>query len=107
VLDEDMLIREGGRLRRMPAAEALVRTTMARALKGEPKAVASLLILMRQVGYGADHDEGGADPLASPEIDAIVQDFIARYGINDTETASLDAGKSPPPAEVPPTKPKE
>jgi hypothetical protein len=107
VLDEDMLIREGTRLRRMPAAEALVRTTMTRALKGEPKAVASLLILIRQAGYGSDHDECGADLLATPEINAIVEDFIARYGSKETPMASEDEGKSQPPADVPPPKPKE
>ena len=105
VLNEDMQIREGGRLRRMSAIEALVRTTMARALKGEPKAVASLLMLIRQAGYGSDHDEGGADPLATPEINAIVEDFIARYSSKETPMASGDEGKSP--ADVPPTKPKE
>ena len=44
VLREDMQIREGGRLRRMPAIEALVRTTLARAFKGDPKALASLVV---------------------------------------------------------------
>ena len=107
VLNQDMQIREGGRLRRMSAIEALVRTTMARALKGEPKAVASLLMLIWQAGYGSDHDEGGADPLATPEINAIVEEFIARYGGKEAPIAGADDGKSSPAADAPPTKPKE
>jgi hypothetical protein len=107
VLNQDMQIREGGRLRRMSAIEALVRTTMTRALKGEPKAVASLLMLIRQAGYGSDHDEGGADILATPEINAIVEDFLARHGSKETPTTGADDGKSSPPADAPPTRPKD
>jgi hypothetical protein len=50
VLSEDMHIREGGRLRRMSAMEALVRTILARSFKGDPKALASLIVLLRQSG---------------------------------------------------------
>jgi Family of unknown function (DUF5681) len=50
VLSEDMQIREGGRLRRMSAGEALVRTILARAFKGDPKALASLILLARLSG---------------------------------------------------------
>jgi hypothetical protein len=64
-------------------------------------------MLIRQAGYGSDHDEGGADPLATPEINAIVEDFIARYSSKETPMASGDEGKSPLPADVPPKKPKE
>jgi len=52
-----MQIREGGRVRRVPALEALVRTTLARCLHGRSKAVASLIAIMRQSGYGPDRDE--------------------------------------------------
>jgi hypothetical protein len=56
VSNEQIQIREGDRPRRMSRIEALVRTTYTRAFK-DPKALASLIILLRQCGYGADHDE--------------------------------------------------
>jgi hypothetical protein len=78
VFSEHMQIREGGRLRRMPAIEALVRTTLARAFKGDPKAVASLIGIMRQSGYGPDRDEPTVDVLSVADQQAILADFLAR-----------------------------
>ena len=52
VSNEQIQIREGDRPRRMPRMEALVRTTFTRAFK-DPKALASLMVLLRQCGYGA------------------------------------------------------
>ena len=95
VLDEDIKIQVGGRVRRMPAIEALVRTTLAHALKREPKAVASLTMLMRQAGYGVDHDDGGADLLATPEINAVVENFVARLGRKDPGVPSGNKEGSP------------
>ena len=78
VFNEHMQIREGGRLRRMPAIEALVRTTLARAFKGDPKAVASLIGIMRQSGYGPDRDEPTVDVLSVADQQAILADFLTR-----------------------------
>jgi hypothetical protein len=78
VLNEDVLIREGGRQRRMPKLEALVRNTLAQAFKGDPKAYASLGLLMRQSGYGNDPDEVTAENLLGANYQHIVDDFLAR-----------------------------
>ena len=87
VLNEDMQIREGGRLRRMPTFEALVRTTLSRALKGDPKATASLLVLVRHCGYGTDHDEPAAELLSDLNLMAIIHDYIDREA-SEVKTAS-------------------
>ena len=50
VLSEHMQIREGGRLRRMPAMEALVRTLLARSFKGG----AALLGVPQSPGMSAE-----------------------------------------------------
>jgi hypothetical protein len=63
----------------MPRIEALVRTTFTRAFK-DPKALAALLVLLRQCGYGADHDEPAGDMLFGPDYHAIIDDFLARNG---------------------------
>src|SRR5262245_56317604 len=85
VLSEDMQIREGGRLRRMSAMEALVRTLRARAFKGDPKALASLILLARLSGL-TESDEAIADLLHGPEDDAIIDDFFARHQIRKDDT---------------------
>jgi hypothetical protein len=79
--------------------EALVRTTFTRAFK-DPKALASLIILLRQCGYGADHDEPAGDMLLGPDYDAIINDFLARNGAenaagdDEVNTAVLPTVKS-------------
>jgi hypothetical protein len=78
VLNEDMQIREGGRLRRMSAMEALVRTTLTRSFKGDPKALVSLIVIMKQSGYGPDRDEPAADLLSGSDYEAIVASYLAR-----------------------------
>src|SRR5260221_1859561 len=72
VLNEDMQIREGGRLRRMSAMEALVRTTLTRSFKGDPKALVSLIVIMKQSGYGPDRDEPAADLLSGSDYDRLL-----------------------------------
>src|SRR4029450_5437031 len=95
VLSEDMQIREGGRLRRMSAMEALVRTIRARAFKGDPKAIASLIALARLSGL-TESDEAIADLLHGPEYDAIIADFLARNGIeNAASDEPFNAPASP------------
>jgi Family of unknown function (DUF5681) len=100
VFDEQMPIREGGRLRRMPAIEALLRTLLVRAFKGDLKAMSSLIVLFRQSGYGADQDEGAADTLLAPEYEAIIADFMVRHNADRAANADVDAAKagSPPSA---------
>jgi hypothetical protein len=99
VSNEQIQIREGDRPRRMPRMEALVRTTFTRAFK-DPKALASLIILLRQCGYGADHDEPAGDMLLGPDYDAIINDFLARNGAenaagdDEVNTAVLPTVKS-------------
>jgi hypothetical protein len=82
VLGEDMKIRLGGRTRRVSTMEALVRALIARSFKGDSKAVASLIVLMRQSGL-IESGEAATDPLNGPEYDAIIADFCARNGIQE------------------------
>jgi hypothetical protein len=95
VLSEDMQIREGGRLRRMPAMEAVVRTIRARAFKGDPKALASLIVLARLCGL-TESEEAIADLLHGAEYDAIIDDFLARNGVeNAASDEAVNAPASP------------
>jgi Family of unknown function (DUF5681) len=80
VSNEQILIREGDRPRRMSRMEALVRTTYARAFKGDPKALASLTLLLRQIGL-TEIDETTTELLQGPEYAAIVADFLARQPV--------------------------
>jgi hypothetical protein len=103
VLSEDMQIRESGRVRRMATFEALVRTTLNRAFKGDPKAMASLLVLVKHCGYGADHDAPAAELLSGTNFKAIIDDYIDR-NVPEPQTltgSATDTRQSPPTAASP------
>ena len=107
VLNEDMQIREKGRVRRMPTIEALVRTTLNQALRRDPKAMTSFLILVRHCGYGNDHDEPAAELLPASDLEAIIADYIdrspAENRTSETKPAkeTSDTKPSAPPASRP------
>ena len=82
VLGEQMEIREGDRLRRMPRLEALVRSTILRAFKGDPKAVASLGFLMKQSGYGEESNEPTVQTLLGTDYQSVIDDFLERHAAN-------------------------
>ena len=73
-----MQIRQGDRVRRMPRLEALVRTISVKAFKGDPKALASLVLMIRQSGYGEDRDEPTAADLLNCDSKSIIADFLER-----------------------------
>jgi len=111
VLNEDMQIREGERVRRMPKFEALVRTNLSRALKGDPKAMVAFLALVRHCGYGNDHDEPAAELLSGSDLKAIIDDYFDR-NVPENRTASeakpakgASDTKSSAPLTTPPKKP--
>jgi hypothetical protein len=100
ILNEDMQIRDGVRVRRMPASEALVRTILSRVFKGDPRAMASFLVLVRHCRYGADQDEPAAEMLAGTDLQAIIQDYIDRNG-SEVRTASKTKPAEEPPDTAP------
>jgi Family of unknown function (DUF5681) len=91
VLNEKMQIRENGRMRRVSALEALIRLTLARCLKGDAKAVASLIAIMRQSGYGPDRDEASADLLEIVDSKAILADYHARNFASDKTDTEIES----------------
>ena len=82
VLEENMSVREGERVRRMSAFEAFVRTVLRRAFKGEPKFVAALIMLMRQFGFASD-PHGQEDVLMTSDYQSIISEFLARNQTTD------------------------
>jgi Family of unknown function (DUF5681) len=108
ILNEDMQIREGDRVRRMPTFEALVRTTLNRAFKGDPKAMTSLLVLVKHCGYGNDPDAPAAELLSGSDLQAIIEDYVDRNASeNRTASQTMMAKEAAlPPPIAPPKNPK-
>ena len=96
ILKEKITIQEAGTTKRISKAEALARTVVTRAFKGEPKALAILFSLTK----AADTANGGVPPEAGTLADyqAIIDHFLARQApkVSGGETDdSADEGGRP------------
>jgi hypothetical protein len=78
-LNERIAVREGERSRRLTKREALILTIVNNALKCDPKALASLMTLMRTLGM-ADEAPGPSqnEPITQNDA-ALLADFLARH----------------------------
>jgi hypothetical protein len=79
VLGEHIGLREGERSQRVSKLDALVRTTMNRALKGDPRFLRAVLQMM-QTGSGEDQGEVEVDNVVSADDEALLADYLARHG---------------------------
>ena len=77
-LNENVTIREGERTRKISTMEAVVRRCVNNALKGEPKAFAALLQLVRSTGLLDEDPEPSSAQSVSAEDEAILATFIER-----------------------------
>jgi len=76
--EEPVAVRHGGRRRYMPNFEALARKLNLGAHNGDPKALASFLLLLRTFGVAGD-DEGQVDPLGGLDDLSVIKDFLRRH----------------------------
>ena len=86
VLGEQMPIRTGGRVRRMSKIEALFRSLLARAFKGDLKALHGLLAMMNKAGYAEEADKFAGLPTTT-DYQAIIADFLTRRVSDDPSPA--------------------
>jgi hypothetical protein len=77
-LSERIRVAENGKSRSMTKSRALVVTTLNRSLKGDSRAMASLLTLMRQTGLIAETPPLVEDQPRSEVDQAILADFLRR-----------------------------
>lgn len=80
VVEEPVPLRVNGKVRRVSKFEALFQTLMNRAFRGDTKAVASIINIMKHVGYGTEIAEVSPELPAGIDYDAIVKDFLIRSG---------------------------
>lgn len=94
VLNEQVQLREGGKVRRMPKIEALFRTVMSRAFKGDPKFMASFLVMLKQGSYGIEATELSAELLQDLDHQAVLKEFLVRSGLEEPTGSNSSADNS-------------
>ena len=96
-LQEKVEVREGGRMRRIPKMDAIIQVTLNKGLKGDPKGLAAIVQIARMTGLMDEEPDTSANENLSAQDQAILEDFLARQGIEpsalDGEGSVADAGE--------------
>jgi hypothetical protein len=85
VLKEKITIREGERTRTVSRLDAIVRVTINNALKGDLKALAAFIQLMRPTGLMDEDPESSSREAVGAQDHAILAEFLARHGIAEEQ----------------------
>jgi len=106
VLKEKITIREGDRARTVSRLDAIVRITINNALKGDLRALAAFIQLIRPTGLMDEEPDTQSQETVSGEDEAILAEFLRRHGIVEPrdkcgEVAPADARLSEPDTEAP------
>jgi len=78
-LDERIWVREGESRHKISRREALVRTTVNRAIAGDQKSASIFLALMRATNLTSEPVEGPSSEVLTHEDEAILADFLSRH----------------------------
>ena len=101
-LKEKITIREGERTRTVSRLDAIVRVTINNALKGDAKALAAFIQLIRPTGLMGEEPETASRDSVGADDDAILAEFLERQGIVKQQGSSEEGSpaaeaKSPNP----------
>jgi hypothetical protein len=104
-LNQRIKIREGDRSRSVTKLDAVIMTMVNAALKGDAKALASLITVMRSVGMIAEVPEvADAQPFTADD-DAVLADFLRRQTPGSQQTEVKNGNEQSAPIETtPPSK---
>jgi hypothetical protein len=94
-LNERIAVREGERSRSLTKREALILSIVNNALKCDPKALASLITLMRSLGMADEaHGPSPDEPITQNDA-ALLADFVARHASRVSKERSASKGRGP------------
>jgi Family of unknown function (DUF5681) len=101
-LNQRITIREGNRTRSLTKLDGLILTMVSAALKGDTKAQASLMTMMRSVGMIGEAPEiADAQPFTAND-EAVIEDFLRRQTPASLQTEATDGNEQSAPDETTP-----
>jgi hypothetical protein len=102
-LNQRITIREGGRTRSVTKLDGWILTMVSGALKGDAKAQASLITMMRSLGMIGEAPEIADEQPLTANDDAVLADFLRRQTPQSTQPeASEGNGQAGPDETTPP-----
>jgi Family of unknown function (DUF5681) len=87
-LQEKIVIREGGRTRKLSKMDALIQVLLNKGLKGDPKGLAAIVQLARGAGLMDEELESYSKESLTAEDQAILDDYLSRLGVEPTTADS-------------------
>jgi hypothetical protein len=101
-LNQRITIREGDRTRSLTKLDGVILTIVSNALKGDAKAQASLITIMRSLGMiGEAPAVADAQPFTAND-DAVLADFLRRQTPEQQQTAANNSNEQSAPIETTP-----
>jgi hypothetical protein len=91
VLFEPVTVREGEKVRQMPAVEAVLKKMLSKALGGDNKAAITIIGIAQKEGILTPEQEQAVDSLSDSDR-AIMEDVKRRLGESNLETPPDDGG---------------
>lgn len=100
VLHEKVAITENGKTRKMEKIEAIAQVAVNKALKGDPKGIASILQFARSAGLLDEETDNLANQASSANDQAILDAYLARHGVDPKTLRDLDQEQGSPDGSV-------
>jgi hypothetical protein len=99
-LNQRIRIREGDRTRSLTKLDGVILTMITGALKGDTKALASLIAVMRSLGMTGEPPAATDQKPFTADDDSLIADFLRRREAEIQPTASANEGKEENKAEA-------
>lgn len=96
MLNKRVTVRVGGKTKSMSTLEAVGERIREKALKGEDKAIAQILVLAQRVDDAPSVNTADEQRVLSDTDDAILRDFLADHGVTSLEAKETEAPKPAP-----------
>jgi hypothetical protein len=84
-LNQRITIRQGERTRSVTKLDGIILTVVTNAIKGDPKAIAPLLAIMRSTGMVGEAPEAAEPQRLTADDEALLADFLRRHGQQSEE----------------------
>jgi hypothetical protein len=101
-LNQRITIREGDRTRSVTKLDGVILTMVSGALKGDAKAQASLITVMRSIGIMGEAPEIVDPQPFTPNDDAVLADFLRRHTQVSQQTEATDGNEQSAPIDTTP-----
>jgi Family of unknown function (DUF5681) len=101
-LNQPIKIRVGNRTRSLTKLQGVILTMVSGALKGDGKALASLMTLLRSLGMTDEAPEAPHNESVTANDEALIADYLRRHGTESQQSEATEGNQQSAPIETTP-----